>query len=172
MSFLPSQHVQPHCCVCHRDCKEQRIGRKVGTLIRLICLLPPYSPFQLSIISAGAHVPSSHIPSVSFFPASSSRPTAAGGKSQPLSGETAAAENWSLSSIIGVASRAGSLPILALLWLLDCSFTHVANRQTSCIPPTKPGSVWVFSQASEMINSYTHRGTDSTGRWSKSQISG
>lgn len=129
-----------------------------------------YSPLQLLPIAAGAHSPPSHTPSVSFFPAFSSCPTAASGKSQPLSGETAAGENWSLSSITGAASRAGSLPILALLWLLYCSCTD--NRQTSCILPTKPGSVWVFSQASEMINSYIHRDTDSTGRWSKSQISG
>lgn len=118
-------------------------GREVGTLIPLIHLLSPYSPLQLPPIAASAHSPLSHTPSVSFFPVFSSCPTAASGKSQPLSGETAAGENWSLSSIIGAASRAGSLPILALLWLLYCSCTD--NRQTSCILPTKPGSVWVFS---------------------------
>ena len=55
----------------------------------------------------------------------------------------------------------------------------ICSQKTSSLLPTreraavtKPGSIWVFPQASETVNSFLHRDTDSTGRWSNSQISG
>lgn len=127
MSFLPSQHLQPHCCLCQEGCKEQVDGEEGGhALIPQISFLSPYSHFQLLLVAPSP---------VSSFLASSSCPAAASGKSQPLSGETVAGGNCSPSSITGFASRAGSLPILALLWLLCCSFT--VKRPVASCPPAR-----------------------------------
>lgn len=145
ISFLPSQQVQPHwtpLCLSQglqgaEDGEEGGHTHTSGTFSVSLLALPVASSWCWWPPHTPPH------PSVSLFPAFSSCPTAAGGKSQPLSGETAAGENWSLSSITGITPKAGSLPILAWLCLLYCSCT--AHRQTSCVLPTKPGSVWVFS---------------------------
>lgn len=51
-----------HRCVCHRDCKEQRMGRKVGTLIPLVHFLSPYWLFQLPPVGAGGRPTPPHTP--------------------------------------------------------------------------------------------------------------
>lgn len=157
-----------HSALCAREAARSRgMGKEVSALISQICLLSPYGHFQCCCCPPSP---------VSSFPDSSSCPAAASGKSQPLSGETAAGKNECLSSIAGADSRAGSLPILALLWLLYCSFT--AKSPVASCPVTRglqsqsQALVWVFPQASEIFNSFLHRGTDSAGRWSNSQISG
>lgn len=108
--------------------RSRGMGRKVSTLNPQICprslLIALSSCFQLLLAAPSL---------VSSFPASSVCPTAASGKSQPLSGATAAGGNWSLSSITGAAFRAGSLPMLSLLWLLYCAF--IAKRPAASCPP-------------------------------------
>lgn len=111
--------------------RSREMGRKVmSTLTPQICplslLLAISSCFQLLLVAPSL---------VSSFPASSVCPTAASGKSQPLSGATAAGGNWSLSSITGAAFRAGSLPMLSLLWLLYCAF--IAKRPAASCPPKR-----------------------------------
>lgn len=118
-----------HSYLCHRDCKRQRDEEEGGhihpSLRYATCLLIAISScFQLLLVA------------VSFFPTSSGCPALASSKSQPLSGETAAGGNWFLSSITtGAASRAGFLPILALLWLLYCSCT--ARRPVASCPQSQ-----------------------------------
>lgn len=143
--------LQPAVCA-GVGARSRGLGRKVGTLVPQIYLPFPYSHFQLLLVAP---------PLVSSLPASSGCPSAASGKSQPLSRATGG--NWSLSSITGAASREGFLPILASLWLLYCSFT--AKRPVASCPPARqlqsqsqtPSGYSLWPQKLLILSSQGHR---------------
>lgn len=167
---LPTGHV----AVCVRGgCKGQGMGKKMSVFSPPTCLLCHYSHFELLPVAVGGPSPAFSFPASPSFLCLSCC-------SQWQVSDTVWSNSSSWESVSVPVSQEQPLgQVLFPCWpYYGFCIAHWKPRdqQHPALPEwglqSEPGSLWIFPLAKEITNSFLHRGADSCGRWSNSQISG